>query len=94
MSEDVTGRRELSLRERRAMGLTLRNVRRTARELAAAGEITREMSRAEIAAIVADRIAGENPRAFDGLTEIEWDAVLAFIERLLELLIKFLPYFL
>jgi len=91
--------RRLSVRQRRGLGLNCRNVRRIALDLKAKGELDDTPSRA--AAQIARILEEERPAAFDSaLDEVEpqyqgdrLDAIIEFIERLLELLMKFLPLF-
>lgn len=74
-------RRELTLRERRKLGLTLGNVLSTARELAESGEITADTDRSVTSALILDRMASRNPEAF-AAEDIDKDKVLEFIEAL------------
>ena len=83
---------------RRHLGLTVRNVVRTLEAMKADGSLAgyvrqtergdRVLDTSALAVAVADRIAGENPKAW---ADVDWEAVLAFLERLLELLAKWLP---
>lgn len=79
-------------RERKAMGLTFSNVRRITAELQKTGEITEEMTRAEVSTIVANRIVSENPNAFQD-PELDWDALLAWIEAIMELVMRLIALF-
>jgi len=83
---------------RQRLGLTVRNVVRTLEAMKADGSLAgyvrqtergdRVLDTSALAVAVADRIAGENPKAW---ADVDWEAVLAFLERLLELLAKWLP---
>ncbi len=80
-----------TLRERRAMGLTLRNVRKTLAEMQKAGELEDKDS-ATIAVEVLDRLIGDNPAAFQNAA-IDWDRILEFLERLIPLILKIIALF-
>lgn len=86
------GRRRLSLKERRELGITWANVHRKAKDLYQAGEISADMSRAEIAGLVFSKIASENPTAFAD-PMVDWDAILAFIEAILPLILQIIGLF-
>jgi len=86
------GQRRLSIRERRALGLTWRNVFQTTRDLYQDGEIDSDMARGTIAAMVFTEIAGENPKAFAD-PSVDWDAILAFIEEILPLILQLIGLF-
>lgn len=87
----ATARRELTLRERREMGLTVLNIAQVARELKQSGDIDAQTSQAEIAAAIAIKLESKNPQAFGA--GVDWDAILAFIERLLPLILKLIALF-
>jgi hypothetical protein len=82
---------DLTWRERRKMGLTLRNVMRVTKELGKAGELE-GVSQSEVSAMVLDKIMGENPRAFND-PSIDFDALLDFIERLIPLIMRLIEMF-
>lgn len=86
----ATGRRRLSDREARRLGVTFLSVRAALKELKAAGTIDGSECNAELSAIVADHISSkkENAAAFKA-TAIDWDALISFISRLLEIILKF-----
>jgi hypothetical protein len=83
----------LSRREMRRLGLTVLNVRRRARQMAIAGEITADMSPDQIRDIVIDDLQGDEPRAFQQVSAPDWSAILAFIEKLLPLILKIIAMF-
>ena len=88
----------LRLLERRRMGLTAKNVIRVLQEMKASGELAqysqlgadgvKEIDVSNLAAAVAGQLASERPADW---SDIDWDQVLIWIEKILELLIKFLP---
>lgn len=84
------GRRSLSIREARELGVTLASVRSCVQELREQGEIDETTSRAEIAALVTDRLMEKNQEAFAASAGLDWEAILAFIERLLPLILRLL----
>jgi len=82
----------LTRRQRRKLGVTFRNVRRIAIDLKKKGELSDDPAVAS--AQVLTVLTNENPKAFqEEAAAINWDALLDFIERLLELILKFLPLF-
>jgi len=87
-----TAGKRLTWKERRALGVTIRNVRRVMKDLKTEGVLSPD---SDIAAIqVLDRLTVENPQAFKAVGDIDWDRLLEFLERLIELLLKILPIFL
>lgn len=84
--------------QRRKLGLTTPNVVKILQEMKAAGELeqyrtvagdgTVTVDTSSLAVAVADRLAAEAPEAWQ---DIDWDEIIAFLEKLLELLIKYLP---
>jgi hypothetical protein len=72
------------------MGLTFPNMLRVAKQLKASGELSEDADVA--AAQIAAALAGENPKAFAG-PGIDWDAILAFIEKLLPLILQIISIF-
>jgi len=90
----------LRILERRRMGLTVKNIVRVLQDMKADGRIADYTSiddgRAvvevsSLAVAVASQLAEENPADW---SDIDWDAILIFLERLIELILKFLPLFL
>ncbi len=79
-----TGERRLTLRERRQLGLTFKNVREARQELIDAGEINEDTSPSEQSVLILRVIKDKNAEGF-GATD--WtaliEAILAFIEQLL-----------
>jgi len=82
----------LTRRERRDMGLTFRNIRRAMATMQASGEIDETMTKAEISIAVADKLVSDNPSAFQD-PSLDWDAILAFIERMIPLILKLIALF-
>lgn len=89
---NADGKRRLTRKERQDLGLTWLNVHQKAKELYQAGEISSDMSRAEIAALIFGRIALDHPTAFADPT-VDWDAILAFIEAILPLILQIIGLF-
>jgi len=84
--------------QRRKLGLTTGNVVKVLQQMKSEGELeqfrtvagdgTVTVDTSSLAVAVANRLATEAPEAWQ---DIDWDAIIAFLEKLLELLIKFLP---
>lgn len=85
--------RGLSLRDARRMGLTVRNITEAVRQLQADGRITSDTTDAEVAALVADKLYGENAAAWGNPAAVNWEAILAFIESLLPIILKIISLF-
>ena len=84
----------LTIRQRRQMGLTVLGTMRAARELARRGEISRDMDSKAMASAIAEEIMFSNARAWsDNAVAIDWDAILAFIEKLLPLILMLIELF-
>jgi hypothetical protein len=82
---DASAVDRLTLRQRRSMGLTLGDMLAAARDLRAAGApVTAEAIR--------DHLASQRPQAFAPQAP-NWDNILAFIERLLPLILKLMDLF-
>jgi len=84
---------KMNRREMRRMGLTVLNVRRRARQLAIAGEITSDMTQEQIRDIVIDDLESDEPGAYRNLGAPDWDAIIAFITKLLQLILQILAIF-
>ena len=87
-------RRVFGDRDARRLGITFRSVREALKELKAAGAIDGTESNAELAVAVADNLSSKpaNKAAF-GDAAIDWNALIAVIERLVALILKLLPLF-
>lgn len=81
--------RNLSILEARRAGITFYSVRKACEELKASGDIDAGSSRAEIAAAVVNHLSNQNPQAF-GESGLDLDAILAFIEKILPLILMLL----
>jgi hypothetical protein len=91
MSDNVEGR-GLTIRQRREMGLTAANIFRVTRELCRDGTIDKSTPREDVAQAVIDRLVIENPKAFAD-PSVDWDAILAFIEKLLPFILQIIALF-
>lgn len=80
----------LTLIQRRKMGLTIVNCARVAAKLRKAGTLSEDADVA--AAQIAAELAGENPKAFQA-AGADWGAILAFIEKLLPLILQLIALF-
>lgn len=85
-------RRKFTDREARRLGFTLGSVRSAVKDLKASGDIDSQTSTAEMAAQVAEHIANkkENAAAFKA-GAIDWESLISFIEKLLNIILKFFP---
>jgi len=75
----------MNIRERRDLGLTLVNLIRHAKAIKDAGQWDPE-DRIGMVALLAESVVRENPTVC-GKPGFDWDAFLAFIEKLLPLLL-------
>lgn len=82
----MSRRNRLTFRERRELGLTVVNIMPIYRRMRESGELD-AMSASEAAVVVADELQGTYPKAYEA-AGVDWDAILAFIERIIELLLK------
>lgn len=89
MTETVE-KKQLTWRQRRDMGLTLPNCIRVAKKLKKSGKLSDDPDVAS--GQIAAELAGENPKAF-GDPGVDWDAILAFIEALLPLILQIISMF-
>jgi hypothetical protein len=89
----VAARRELTLRQRREMGLTLSNLAEIAKELKAEGEIDKDTPHAEGAALIASRLESKSPKSFAGSSAFDWQAILDLIERLMPFIMRLIDLF-
>jgi len=90
------GKKRLTLRERRAAGFTPDNIKSVRQQLIDGGFITSDTSRAEQAAMVNGVIVRNASDSTDPILvaidwdNIDWDAIFAFIERLIALFMMFM----
>jgi hypothetical protein len=89
--EKVQARRGISWKQRRALGLTFRNVRKTLSALNADGDLE-GVAASELPVMVLDRLVDDNPRAY-ATAELDWDAILNFLERLIPLILRLIELF-
>jgi len=90
--------------QRRKLGLTVVNITRVLKEMKEDGTLanyqrpgadgTVEVDVSSLAVAVINRIAAEDPGAWIDWENIDWDAIIAFVEKIIELILKFLPLFL
>ena len=92
-ADELFGAGSLSWRERRRMGLTIPKIATTLKQLKAEGEIEQGMSQSEIAVAVLDRLSAEDPKMYADVS-LDIEGILAFIERLLPLIMTILGIFL
>lgn len=84
--ESVVGRREM-----RRNGITVLDIRRRARQMTRAGELSLEMTPEQVLNTVLDDICGDNPRIYEA---IDWNALLEFLKGLLPLIMQIIALFL
>ena len=84
-AKELADRPGLTIKQRRAMGITFRNLRLKLREMHDAGELEGK-TRAEISVEMMNRLVQDNPKAFAD-PSLDFDSILAFIERLLPILL-------
>jgi len=95
---DVSAER-LSRKQKRDLGILPIQVLSRARQMAKDGEISKDMTPKEMAFCYASNVASSQEfggawnQVSDGTYGVDWDGIIAFLERLFELLMKFLPLF-
>lgn len=82
----------LSFRERRRLGLTIPKMAGALKSLKEKGELEPGMDKALVAAMVFEELASENMEAYAAV-DLDLDAILAFIEKFLPILMKILDFF-
>ena len=92
-AEDPQGTIRLTFRERRKLGLTIRNIRKAVAELKESGDLDRQ-DVAGTSAQVLEKLVKSNPQAVeDAVGERDWasflDALLSFIEKLMPIILLF-----
>lgn len=90
---EAAGRRELTIRQRREMGLNLASLIAVAKELKSDGQIDRDTPKSEVAAAIAVRLQSKNAAAFSSVGEQGWEDILALIEQLLPLILMLIDLF-
>lgn len=82
----------MTLRERRALGLTVGNVRRIVLELREKGTTTDDPATLSLA--VANQLLTENATVYSQLDPaFDWDSFMAFVEKIVELIMKLIGLF-
>ncbi len=81
-----------SFRDLRKMGLRLRDVRQAIGELQAEGIVTEDMTKSEVSIEVTNRLMQTHAMAFQD-PQLDWDSFLAFIERLIPLIMTLIALF-
>ncbi len=84
----ATARRELTWRQRAELGLTPGKLAQRLKTLRDSGEIDAQSSDGEIAAALTASIHKDHPKA-----KVDWDAILAFIEKLIPLILQIIELF-
>lgn len=78
-------RRGLSRLQRRQLGLTIENIRTSAKKLEESGVVDSETSISEAAALVANDLKSRNNTAFAD-ANLDWESILNWIELILKLI--------
>ncbi len=89
-AKDLAARPGLTIKQRRAMGITFKSLRKEVRAMHDAGELEGK-TRAQISVEVMDRLVRANPKAFAD-PAIDWDSALAWIEKLISILMFLLMF--
>ena len=79
--------------ERRRLGLTPLGVIAATRRLAKDGQINAAMDKDEICELVATEIMLQNAPAWAEAPSIDWEAILAFIEKLIPIIMALIALF-
>jgi hypothetical protein len=87
----LAARPGLSFKQRRAMGITIRNIRLKMVEMKKDGRLD-GVAQSDVAAMVLDELISDNPKAFAD-PSVDWDGLFAFIERLIPLILKIMALF-
>jgi len=87
----LEARRGLSFKQRRAMGITIKNIRLKLVEMKKDGRLD-DVTQADVATMVLGELITDNPKAFSD-PSIDWDGIIAFIERLIPLILKIMALF-
>jgi len=95
MSEqEVSSPARLTRKQRRAMGITIRNIKSKLKEMQESGELD-GVDKSEYGPLVMTRLLQDNPKAFGDASQvgIDMDGILAFIEMLLPLILMLMKLF-
>ena len=89
-AKDLAGREGLTFKQRRALGITFRNIRKEFSEMSEAGELEGK-TQSVVAREIMERLVRSNPTAFADPT-INFDAVMAWVEWFLSILLYLLAF--
>ncbi len=89
----LTLRKGTSRKDRRALGLTFRGVRKALVELRGSGEVSDDMTTEEVSVIVLGYLVDANPQAFGGDPQRDWSGFLDFLENLIPFILKIMALF-
>ena len=92
MSDQFFASNSLSFRDRRRLGLTIPNMANALRDLQKDGELEPDMDRALVAAMVFERLAANDPKSYSEV-DLDIDVILAFIEKMLPIIMTILKLF-
>jgi len=87
LCKQVTDNPGFGIKERRDMGITIKNIREVTKKLKAEGQLN-GLDRTEISAMVMSELVESNPKAFAD-PKLDWDRILQFIEMILKILALF-----
>lgn len=93
LEAEATLEKAMSRREMRRLGMTVLNVRRRARQMAIDGEIDSTMSPEQIRDTVLDDLQIDEPRMFEQVSALDWDAIIQFVTALIPLILKIISMF-
>jgi len=79
--------------ERRRLGLTPLGVIAAARRLAKDGQINKSTPKEELLELIAIEIMVQNAAAWAEAPEIDWDAIIQFLERLIPIIAAIIALF-
>jgi len=88
---EVVGRKGITGRQRRALGLTFRNLRLVLRELHTGGRLE-GLSRSDLALVTLEHLMEGNPQAYAN-DQLDFDAILDFLERIIPIILKLIELF-
>lgn len=83
----------MSVRDRRRLGVNFISVLRAARRLSESPEFEPESDRELHELILEEILSKKLPEARASMPEIDWTAIIAFIERVLPLILKLIAFF-
>jgi len=84
--------KRLTWKERKKLGLTFCNVLRIMKQLKADKTLSHDSSIASVQVFA--QLVTENPKAFESIgPSVDWDLIMEWLERIIELILKLLPIF-